>query len=288
MDATVHQHADYCQQLLLDCDDPIFRGPLFFGKAGQPRKKMLDLASKNSEDAVTWSVFRLLDRHFGDQPWLPGLLAAAGCDVSASGQPQVCFWEKGYPSQERLLWLLNNVDHPRVAGSQGARQNPKRLETVRQNLADYCQRVEKGKLGPYQWVLEGATEFDAVIRCPGLLVAVEAKLYSDVATGVRWDKQRDQIGRSIDAGLRLAGDGRFAFLLVTDRRRHPAPLSYEQLMARYRFNPPRGLTANELGWLTWGEIYHWLESSKADCSPEQLVWIEKLEKYLAERSLLAE
>jgi len=59
---TDHQHQPYCQQLLLDCDDPIFQGPLFRGKDGGPTKKMRDLESPNSEDAVTWSVFRLLGR----------------------------------------------------------------------------------------------------------------------------------------------------------------------------------------------------------------------------------
>ena len=69
-----HQHQTYCKQLLLDCDDPIFQGHLFRGRKGGPTKKMRDLESPNSEDAVTWSIFRLLERHFADQPWLAGLL----------------------------------------------------------------------------------------------------------------------------------------------------------------------------------------------------------------------
>lgn len=286
MDATEHRHVKFCQQLLLDCDDPIFQRSPFVGKAGRPTKKMRDLARENSEDAVTWSVFRLLDRHFSDQPWLSGLLAAAGCDLAARGRPQVSFWVKGYPSPERLLWLLENTEHQRVAQSDGARDDPKRLPLVRQNLADYREKIGQGKLGQEKWVLEGRTELDAVIRCPGMLVAVEAKLYSDVAAGVRWDRERDQIARVIDAGLRMARGDQFVFVLVTDRRQHEHPRRYELLMDYYRSNPPERLSGHRLGWLTWGEIYGWLHSRQAGYSTEHVEWMEKLEQYLAERSLL--
>lgn len=281
-----HQHQAYCQQLLLDCDDPVFHGPLFRAKKGGPTKKMRDLENPRSEDAVTWSIFRLLARHFGDHPWLPELLALAGCDVAATGTPNVTFWEKRYPPQERLLWLLNNTDDPRVAKSAGARNDPKRLLLVRENLAEYRRRIEKGQVGQYKWVLEGRTEFDAVIRCPGLLVAVEAKLYCDVSTGIRWDRGRDQIARVIDAGLGLAGEDGFVFLLVTDWRQHDPPKEYEHLMEYYRTNPPSGLSADRLRWLTWGEIYQWLERRRPSCTAKQGVWLDRLRSYLAERELL--
>jgi hypothetical protein len=281
-----HQHEAYCQQLLLDCDDPIFEGPLFRSKKGGPTKKMRDLANPRSEDAVTWSVFRLLDRHFTDQPWLPELLALAGCDVAATGTPNVTFWEKRYPPQERLLWLLNNTDNPRVAKSAGARNDPERLPLVRQNLAEYRRRIEKRQVGRYKWVLEGPTEFDAVVRCPGLLIAVEAKLYCDVSIGIRWDRGRDQIARVIDAGLGLAGNAEFAFLLITDQRQHEPPKEYERLMAHYRSNPPRDLPAKRLGWLTWGEIYHWLAQRHVEYTAEQTEWLQRLRAYLLDRSLI--
>ncbi|TEU14167.1 MAG: hypothetical protein E3J21_16710 [Anaerolineales bacterium] len=289
MNATTHQHQPYCQQLLLDCDDSIFQGPLFRGENGGPTKKMRDLESPNSEDAVTWSVFRLLERHFADQPWLLELLALAGCELAASGTPQVNFWEKGYPTQSRLLWLLDHVDNPRVAESQGAGEDPSRLRIVRQNLAKYRQRVQAGQIrGKYKWVLEGPTEFDALIRCPGLLIAVETKLYSDVATEVRWDKERDQIARVVDVGREVARqeDDDFCFLLITDRRRHEPPKQYEQLMAHYRSDQSLVLPADRLGWVTWGEIYDWLDDRRARCTVEQIGWIDRLRSYLAQRSLL--
>jgi hypothetical protein len=286
MNATTHQHQAYCQQLLLDCDHPIFQGPLFHTRRGGPTKKMSDLASPNSEDAVTWSVFRLLEDHFAGHPWLPELLALAGCEPEVSGPPQVTFWEKSYPPHSRLLWLLDNVDHPRVAGSRGARKDPDRLRLIRENLAEYRQRILDGQVGRYKWVLEGPTEFDALIRAPGLLVAVEAKLYSDVAAEITWDRERDQIARVVDAGRELAGPDDFCFLLVTDQHHHDPPKLYEHLMADYRASGSLGLPADRLGWLTWGEIYHWLAGQRAQCSTEQLVWIDKLKGYLEGRSLL--
>jgi hypothetical protein len=286
MNATTHHHQAYCQQLLLDCDHPIFQGPLFRGKRGGPSKKMRDLESPNSEDAVTWSVFRLLGGHFADQPWLLGLLRLAGCQVAVGGPPRVSFWEKGYPPPSRLLWLLDNVDHPRVAQSSGARKDPDRLRLIRENLADYRWRVQDGQIRrPNKWVLEGPTEFDAVIRAPGLLVAVEAKLYSDIAATVTWARERDQIARVIDAGRELAGSDDFCFLLITDRYHHDPPKVYGQLMADYRASGSLGLPADRLGWLTWGEIYNWLAGRHPQYSVEQMAWIDKLESYLAQRSL---
>ena len=63
-------------QLVLDWDDPIFSGPLFVGESGAARKKLTDLVSKNSEDAVTWSVFRTLSR-LNAADWLPHIIAKA-------------------------------------------------------------------------------------------------------------------------------------------------------------------------------------------------------------------
>jgi hypothetical protein len=286
MNATTHQHQAYCQQLLLDCDHPIFQGPLFRGRRGGPTKKMRDLQSPHSEDAVTWSVFRLLEGHFTDHPWLPELLALTGCELGLSGPPQVTFWEKSYPTCSRLLWLLDHPDHPHVAGSRGARKAPDRLRLIRENLAEYRQRILDGQVGRYKWVLEGPTEFDALIRAPGLLVAVEAKLYSDVAAEITWDKERDQIARVVDAGRELAGLDSFCFLLITDRHHHDPPMLYEHLIADYRASGSLDLPANRLGWLTWGEIYHWLVGQRAHCSAEQLGWIDKLKRYLEGRSLL--
>lgn len=248
---------------------------------------MTSLASSYECDAVTWSVFRLLEGRFSDLPWLPELLTLAGCEIAVSGAPKVSFWKKGYPSPSRLLWLLDNLDHPRVAGSRGAGQDPDRLRIVRQNLAQYRQRVQEGKVrGKHKWVLEGPTEFDALIRCPGLLVAVEAKLYSDIVIEVTWDTGRDQIARVVNVGRELAERDDFCFLLITDQRRHEPPKRYEGLMAHYQSSQALDLPPNRLGWLTWGEIFRWLAGHCARCTVEQRAWIDRLRDYLAQRSLL--
>jgi len=289
MNQTPHQHQPYCDQLLLDCNAPIFQGSLFVGTNGDPTKKMRDLRSPNGEDAVTWSVFQLLNRHFADLPWLPELLTLAGCRIEAADQPEIAFWEHGYPSKERLLWLLSHTQDPRVAQSRGARKDPSRLELIRQHLDEYTRDINDGKTRSKQrWILEGDTEFDLIIRCPGVLVAVEAKLYSDLSTDVTWDTGRDQISRVVDVGIEVARQEsrEFCFLLVSDRRQHDPPKEYERLMTEYRASPPAGLSADHLGWLTWGEIYDWLAERKSQCSTTQVAWIDKMRSYLAERSLL--
>ncbi len=289
MNQTPHQHQPYCDQLLLDCNDPIFQGSLFVGKNGDPTKKMRDLHSPNSEDAVTWSVFRLLDRHLAGLHWLSELLALGRCRIEAADQPEIAFWERGYPSKERLLWLLNHTQDPRMAESDGAGEDPKRLRLVRQRLDEYTRHINDGKTrSRRKWILEGPTEFDVIIRCHGLLVAVEAKLYSDVATEITWDTGRDQIARVVDVGLEVARQEsrEFCFLLVSDRRQHDPPKEYERLMTAYRASPPDGLSADHLGWLTWGEIYDWLAEQKSQCSTTQVAWIDKMRGFLAQRSLL--
>ena len=288
MNQTPHQHQPYCDQLLLDCNDPIFQGSLFVGNNGNPTKKMRDLHSPNSEDAVTWSVFRLLDCHFADSPWLPELLTLAGCRIEAAGQPEIAFWKHGCPSKERLLWLLNHTQDPRVAESGGASEDPKRLSLVRQHLDEYTRHINDGKTrSRRKWILEGPTEFDVIIRCPGLMVAVEAKLYSDVSTKITWDAGRDQISRVVDVGLEVARQEsrEFCFLLISDRRQHDPPKHYERLMPECRANPPAGLSADHLGWLTWGGIYDWLAEQKSQCSATQVSWIDKMRGFLAQRSL---
>jgi hypothetical protein len=284
-----HLHQPYCRQLLLECDDPIFGGPLFQGRNGKPTKKGTDLESRNSEDAVTWSVFRLLERHFSNLGWLSGLLALSGCEQMVAGSAALSFWEKGYPPRSRLLWLLEHLDDPRVASSRGAKQDPDRLRELGKNRVEYRKRIKDGQIrGRHPWVLEGPTEFDLVMRAPGLLVALEAKLFSDVSSDVRWDSGREQITRVIDAGRELTTEGdELAFLLVTDRRRHDPPKRYEALMAEYMIHGACGLSPDKVGWLTWGEIFKWLSDHREQCSSEQKTWIDRLELYLAERSLLA-
>jgi len=279
----------YRENLLLDPDNPIFRSSLFLRASGLPTPNLVDLAKPNSEDAVTWSVFRLLDLHFAALPWLTGILKLAGCHVPAEGQPHVSFWEKADPPKSRLLWLLDHLALPQVAGSKAAQAQQSRYARLLANT-DYCRdQVRAGKIrGRAEWVLERATEIDVVLRIPHLLVAVEAKFGSDIQTARDWDKERDQIARTVDAGLELAtSEGRdFAFLLVTDAKHHLKPLKYEALMSHYLGTESLPIASDRLGWTTWSEIYHWLEEHHERFTPDQNEWVAKLQQYLLARKLI--
>ncbi len=298
-----HIHKPYCDNLLLDCDAPIFEGPLFRAKRGGPMKKLKDLMSPNSEDAVTWSVFRMLERHFKAVPWVQGLLRVA-CGESihvTCPEPSMCFWELGWPQDRRLLWLLDHSHEPRIAGSAGNGKDPKRIPNVKANQAEYRQRVLSGKIrGRAAWILEGPTQFDVLIRCPGVLVAMEAKYTSDIDDHVRWDAGRDQIGRVIDVGLSVAQQEHreLYFLLITDGKPHVLPLLYEQLMPSYQSDlaflakrlphrPSEELEGlqNHVGWISWRQIVDWLDQQHSSLDASQHQWLTRAQWYLQQRHL---
>lgn len=283
-----HLHQKYCQNLLLDCDHPIFDGPLFCTNNGGPTKKMLDLEKVNSEDAVTWSVFRLLETKFSNHNWLAGLLPRSGCNLGNFDEPvQINFWEKGYPSTSRLLWLLEHLDAPRIIKSRGARREPDRLAELTANRDTYRKRISEGQVrGRTPWVLEGPTEFDAVIRTPGEIIVVEAKLYSDISANTTWDTGRNQIDRVIDTGSELAKDRQLYFLLITDHYEHHPPKEYEDLLPRYRTSSDFRNLRGRIGWLTWGDIYEWLAQQNQSSTNEQREWVRRLRYYLADRNLI--
>ena len=88
-------------RLFLDWDDPVFKGPLFVAQDGSARKKLRDLVSSRSEDAITWSVFRAFSRLPADV-WLQALLSGAGRlaqpgrqDACAPGDVSLSFWQSG-------------------------------------------------------------------------------------------------------------------------------------------------------------------------------------------------
>jgi len=283
MTAPAHVHQRYCRQLLLDCDDPIFAGPVF----GSLRNKQ-HLESDASEDAITWSVFRLLDRHFGNLPWMDGLFREAGCRIEVHGKPSVSFWVTAGPPESRLLWLLDHLHDPSITQSDGAKKYPERLADLQSNTSYYSRRIRAGEVrGLVPWVLEGASHVDVILCASRLVVAVEAKYHSKLEVGSTWDTGRDQIARVGDAGLAMARkDEDVAFLLVTDARVHRPPKNYESLMKQYRSDSSFPIARDHLGWLTWGEIYRWLERQRPHCNPLQVEWIEQLRAYLGARRLL--
>lgn len=289
----------YRDNLYIDRDDPIFDGPLFVGNGGRPTKKGIDLASPNSEDAITWSVFRTLVRIPPPQ-WLDGFLAGAGLTVAGlpSGGVNVDFWPKVAPPTSRLLWLLENLDDPRVANSRGAADDPNRLELLRERRVYYRDEVQKGRISCHELaVLEGETELDAVVEDSKFLVVIEAKYLSDLSPCTRWDTEREQFGRVIDIALELseAREKPAYTVLITDRRTHEKPLLYETLVPRYQHDP--SFLASRLshrrkhelgrlagvGWTTWREVLNGVE--RRGLSKDLLHLLDGLDDYLRIRGL---
>jgi len=126
--------------------------------------------------------------------------------------------------------------------------------------------------------LEGPTKVDALLTAPGTGFAVlfEAKVVSDISTGVQFDVLRNQIARTIDVMLEPNAQlqpplserraDRTCFVLITPEifRRNPESRLYGWLLPAYQQDPallqrhlahrqPAELESvpQRLGWLTW-------------------------------------
>jgi len=142
--------------------------------------KLRNAISSNSEDALTWSCFDILES-------LPSLDKAAVLDElfedSFQGDSPISFQSRG----------LKNEDI----------------------------QIHVGKSYTGNSINE-STEVDASIEAPGILVFVEAKLYSSVSPASPPEKPHDQIARKLRVGLdSVSGDDREFFFIFLDI----APLS---------------------------------------------------------------
>ncbi len=291
-------------QLVLDWDDPIFSGPLFVGESGAARKKLTDLVSKNSEDAVTWSVFRTLSR-LNAADWLPHIIAKASfIPIAEPVEVQVELWKKAAPSRGRLLWLLEHLDELSYQDVRQTEKGQRRLARVSHELGRWRAAIESGPPERGEGIFEGVTELDACLSTQDAVIVVEAKYKSDLSQRTAWDPQRDQIARCLDAALDLAGEARKPyFLLATDDYSHanletPA-MAYETLLPRYRddaaFRAARlpHRSAEELarldgriGWLSWADLVDTVLDHSSAFSPEQKRMLRDLVDYLRSRRLL--
>lgn len=291
-------------RLLLDWDDPLLRGPLFVSETGAPRKKLTDLVSPRSEDALAWSVFRTLLR-LSPESWLPGLLSCCAARPSGAVAPlKMEFWRQVPPPASRLLWLLDNLDKLGFHDPRRLKQAQQRLERVHQSKEHWQTLVIAGPPERGDGILEGSTELEVVFDTPGGVVVVEAKYLSDIARRTTWDPQRDQIARCLDATLELAGPHRQPyFLLVTDDYVHEGPyvvpMIYETLIPCYRDDsafraaqlPHRSdeelaRLEGRIGWTTWADLMDVVLDNSADFPAEHKSLLRELVEYLKERKLL--
>ncbi|MBI2887815.1 MAG: hypothetical protein HYY02_11475 [Chloroflexi bacterium] len=292
------------QRLLLDADDPIFAGPLFVGEAGNARKKLTDLVSSRSDDAVLWSVFRTLAR-LPSAIWLPPLLSQFATPFTGAPAPlRLEFWKRVPPPTNRLLWLLDHLEtlRPDLPGRDPALAQ--RLERVAKNLARWRAAVDEGPPERGEGILEPPVELDLLLTTPELLVVVLGRYLGDVATATPWDARRDMIARNMDAALELADESSAPyFLLISDDFVHEGPetppKAYEALMTRYRDEPeflagrlPYRTAAEvrrlvgRIAWTTWADLLDLVLDHSAGFSPPQKEILRRLVDYLKDKRLL--
>ena len=168
-------YEDFRDNLLLDKYDPILQS--------MRSKKTEHLRSENSEDAITWNVFKSLQQ-INPVYWYPELIS------------------KG---MNHTRFPLNKQIH--------ANQVPNKLQIK------LWQSIKPPEALLKQGTAEGTTEVDVVIECEEFVWFIEAKYKSDISTGTTHDKERNQILRNIDVGSNYA-EGRdfyFSLLILDDK-----------------------------------------------------------------------
>lgn len=171
--------------------------------------KALDrmLTSPNSEDWVSWTVFRTLERQPG---WWPNLLRLANlADLDATDVPTVKLWRA--------------LSSPRAYEKASRARMAASAEDAHRARADDPKPVE------------GDTEVDIVIEGADVLWFLEAKLHSDLSASTTYDPTRNQLARNIDVLLERAS-GRRALMSLVVLDRQPDRF-HTQLVARYRADP---------------------------------------------------
>jgi len=174
-------------------------------RQGKALERML--TSLKSEDWVSWTVFRLLERQPG---WWPALLSTAELDgVDHQSVPAIKLW-RAVPSPSAY----------------------ERASRARMSTSVDAATRERAQLSK---PVEGATEVDITIEGPDLLWFLEAKLHSDLSANTTYDPTRNQLARNIDVLLEQARGRRAVMsLVVLDRGAHRF---HTQLVAQYRTNP---------------------------------------------------
>jgi len=288
------------QALLLDWDAPELRGPLFLRPDGAVRKKLSDLASPRSDNAITWAVFRTLQR-LPVANWLPHLLGAPDA-AAVTESASFDWWPSVPPASRRLLWLLDHLDG--LAPADPAQQSAAaaRLAKVAQNADRWRQQIAAG-VERGDGILEPPCEADLAINTPTALVLVVGLYLGDIERRTGWDPQRDTLARGLDAALTLAGPGRTPWLLLlTDEYRHEGPYvraaAYETLAPRYGDasflaaqlphldDADHARLAGRMRWLSWADLLDTVLDHHGGLTPEDRLALRRLVDYLKDKGLL--
>ncbi|MGE6298316.1 hypothetical protein [Guptibacillus hwajinpoensis] len=171
----VFEYNDFRDNLLIDKYNPILQS--------MRSMKTKHLRSENSEDAITWNVFKSLQQ-INPVYWYPELISKG---INQTSFP-----------------LKKQID---------TNQIPNKLDIkLWQSIKPPETLLKKGPA-------EGATEVDVIIECEEFVWVIEAKYKSDISTGTTHDKERNQILRNIDVGSNYA-EGRdfyFSLLILDDK-----------------------------------------------------------------------
>lgn len=176
----VFEFYDFRDNLIIDKYDSVLNS--------MRGNKLKQMKSENSEDALTWNVFRSLQQ-INPKNWYPYFVSEGLNEMKES-----CYFEKlpeyiEVPNMLKIkLW--QSIDPP---------------PTMRQYQKD-----------------EGATEVDIIIESEEFVWFIEAKYKSDISLRTVNNENRNQILRNIDVGTWYAGVRNFYFsLLILDEEHSP-------------------------------------------------------------------
>ena len=289
------------QALLLDWDAPELRGPPFVRPDGVARKKLADLVSPRSDAAVTWSVFRTLQR-LPAEGWLPHVLGSQTHD--GGWDPAEFSWWSSIPApRSHLLWLLEHPDGLAPADVMQQAPASARLARVAEQRERWKRMVDEGA-DRGDGVLEPSFEADLIITTPADVVVVMGVYRRDIERRTFWDAHRDALARGLDTALELAGPDRVPWLLfVTDDYRHEGPdtraMAYEALAPRYSSGraflaarlPSRDAAqidrlAGRFRWLSWADLLDIALDHSSGLPGEGRLMLRRLVDYLKGKRLL--
>ena len=172
------------------------------------------LTSGNSEDWVTWTVTRTIQRR-NPEAWWSDIVELANRRsvemdnfLTASDPPVIDLWRP--------------VESP-----------PDYEKASRRRMASSHDAKARDRAGNAKYPVEGRTEVDAVLDGNRYLVFIEAKLLSKVETSTKHDPNRNQIARNIDCVIEHAGEKRPYFWMFV-RRRGPGDTGHWEIIDRYR------------------------------------------------------
>jgi hypothetical protein len=185
------------------------------GKSRKPRDRERILSSKASEDWVTWTAFRFLER-LAPLPWWPDFVELARADNPRLALP--VGWE-----QTPTVRLWDTVASP-IGYEQASRERMRNSNDTVWVARSYDPKP-----------VEGMSEIDVTLRNDALVIFAEAKLGSDISLNTTYDPHRNQIVRNIDCVLDQAVDRTPMFWMIV---RDTGPgRAYTQLLNHYRDHP---------------------------------------------------